>query len=151
MSSGNLWWVFIVICWWIDGLIEPCSGLYWRSHYIALIILVQRGFIKTVLCDVDLTTVPLCLSVVCAHFYFFFYSSNLSWGSCEPLCSHPSWCKYWTTHMLRYTGAHLQGPLNMRSLCLSVAGQGIGTSFMCMDMQPIARQQGSSAPGPPCV
>ena len=66
------------------------------------------------------------------------------------------------THTKTHTGASLQGPLNMRSVRLSVSGQGIGTRYMCIDTLTVckslrsgaatgmseARQKYSCVPGP---
>ena len=62
-----------------------------------------------------------CVSTIISSFL----SSNLSWGWCDIVCFHPSWCKYWTTH--RHTHCRTpQGTIEHESV-LPVSGQGIGT------------------------
>lgn len=49
------------------------------------------------------------------------------------------------THTGTHTGASLQGPLNMRSVRLSVSGQGIGTRYMCIDTLTVCKSLWSGA------
>ena len=126
MGSGNLWQAFIT------SLSEPYSGLYLR-----LIILFQHSFKdNSVLCrptklNLEVTLLPPMLSNLVVHLLSAHRYSVLPlehWSACDfgIQCVSISLGVNIGPHTDTETGV-LQGPLNMRSVCLPVSGQGIGT------------------------